>query len=55
MSDLKNKKTLITGAAGGIGLAIVTALKEKGAVVAVADCDTSQVHADHHLDGYGWS
>ena len=51
MSDLKNKKTLITGAAGGIGLAIVTALKEKGAVVAAADRDTSQVHADHHLDG----
>ena len=45
------QKALVTGAAGGIGQAIVAALKAQGAVVAAADRDTSSVPADHHLPG----
>ena len=48
---LAGKKALVTGAAGGIGLAIVAALRAKGAVVAAADKDTSGIDADHHLPG----
>ena len=46
-----SKKTLVTGAAGGIGLAIVAALKAQGAIVTAADRDPSSVAADHHLPG----
>ena len=48
---LAGKKALVTGAAGGIGLALVAALRAKGAVVAAADKDTSGIDADHHLPG----
>ncbi|MEM8987601.1 MAG: SDR family oxidoreductase [Pseudomonadota bacterium] len=37
MADLKNKTAFITGAGGGIGRAITTALHDAGAVVAGAD------------------
>ena len=46
-----SQKALVTGAAGGIGQAIVAALKAQGAVVVAADRDTSSVPADHHLPG----
>ena len=49
--ELSGKRALVTGAAGGIGLALVAALHAKGAVVAAADRDTSGVDADHHLPG----
>ena len=45
------KRVLVTGAAGGIGQAIVAALKAQGAVVAAADRDTSSIPADLHLPG----
>lgn len=45
------QKTLVTGAAGGIGQAIIAALKAQGAIVTAADRDTSSVPADHHLPG----
>lgn len=51
MSEFKGKVALVTGAAGGIGGAVVKALKAKGVTVAVADRDTSKVEADAHFDG----
>ena len=45
------KTALVTGAAGGIGQAIVTGLRAEGARVAAADRDTSTILADAHLDG----
>ena len=45
------QKALVTGAAGGIGLAIVNALKKQGAIVTAADRDPSAVPADHHMAG----
>ena len=45
------KKALVTGAAGGIGLALVAALRTKGAIVAAADIDTSSVDADFNFPG----
>lgn len=51
MSDLKGKKALVTGAAGGIGAAVVKALRAQGALVAVADRDVSGVEAEAHLPG----
>lgn len=45
------KLALVTGAAGGIGAAIVTQLRAEGARVAVADRDVSAVEADAHLPG----
>jgi len=45
------KTALVTGAAGGIGQAIVTGLRAEGARVAAADRDTSAILADAHLDG----
>ena len=51
MSDLKGKKALVTGAAGGIGAAVVKALRARGALVAVADRDVSGVEAEVHLPG----
>ncbi len=51
MSTFANKTVLVTGAAGGIGAAIVRRLREQGARVAVADRDTSAIEADAHLDG----
>lgn len=46
-----SKKALVTGAAGGIGLALVSALRRQGAAVAAADRDTASVDADVHLPG----
>lgn len=51
MKDLDGKAALVTGAAGGIGLAVVRALQARGARVAVADRDTSGIAAEAHLDG----
>lgn len=45
------KKALVTGAAGGIGLALVSALRRQGAAVAAADRDTASVDADVRLPG----
>lgn len=45
------KTALVTGAAGGIGAAVVRALRAEGARVAVADRETSAIEAEAHLDG----
>ncbi|MGY5809043.1 SDR family NAD(P)-dependent oxidoreductase [Rhizobium sp. LEGMi198b] len=45
------KLALVTGAAGGIGAAIVKQLRAEGARVAVADRDVSAVEADAYLPG----
>lgn len=47
----EGKKALVTGAAGGIGKALVAALRAEGAAVAVADRDTSMLEAEAHLPG----
>lgn len=49
--DLREKGALVTGAAGGIGLAVVRALRAQGVRVAVADRDVSTVEAEAHLPG----
>lgn len=46
-----DKKVLVTGAAGGIGAAIVRQLRAEGARVAVADRDVSGIEAEAHLPG----
>lgn len=51
MSYFQGKTALVTGAAGGIGAAIVKRLRAEGARVAVADRDTSSIEADAHLPG----
>ncbi|MGI9406581.1 MAG: SDR family NAD(P)-dependent oxidoreductase [Hyphomicrobiaceae bacterium] len=51
MARLEGQKALVTGAAGGIGEAVVARLKAEGAVVAAADIDPSSVAADTHLPG----
>ena len=45
------KIALVTGAAGGIGAALVRQLRAEGARVAVADRDVSAIEADAHLPG----
>ena len=47
----EGKTALVTGAAGGIGRAIVAGLRAEGARVAVTDRDSSSIEADLHLDG----
>ncbi|WP_371225753.1 SDR family NAD(P)-dependent oxidoreductase [Roseovarius sp. 2305UL8-3] len=47
----KEKKALVTGAAGGIGQTLVAMLRAEGASVAVSDRNTSAVEAEAHLDG----
>lgn len=47
----EGKKALVTGAAGGIGQALVAMLRAEGASVAASDRDTSAVEAEAHLDG----
>ena len=47
--QLKNKKALVTGAAGGIGAAIVARLQSEGATVTGTDIVESK--ADIHIDG----
>ncbi|WP_166417158.1 SDR family NAD(P)-dependent oxidoreductase [Cochlodiniinecator piscidefendens] len=49
--NFEGKCALVTGAAGGIGGAIVKMLRTAGARVAVADRDTSGLEADAHLPG----
>lgn len=49
--EFQGKRALVTGAAGGIGAAIVTRLRAAGAQVAVADRKTDQIDADAHLPG----
>lgn len=49
MSDMQGKTALVTGAAGGIGQAIVTALQAQGVTVTGADLAAS--NADHVLTG----
>ncbi|MER8568651.1 SDR family oxidoreductase [Mesorhizobium sp. M0924] len=48
---MKGKVALVTGAAGGIGSAVVRALRARGVKVAVADRDVSAVEADAHFPG----
>lgn len=48
---LSGKTALVTGAAGGIGQAIVAGFRAEGARVAAADRDSSAIPADAHLDG----
>ncbi|MBO9475407.1 SDR family oxidoreductase [Shimia sp. R10_1] len=47
----QGKRALVTGAAGGIGRAIVTELRAQGARVAVADQNVSELAADAYLPG----
>lgn len=47
----RGKYALVTGAAGGIGKAMVAQLRAEGAKVAVSDRDTSGLEAEAHLDG----
>ena len=49
MDDMAGKTALVTGAAGGIGRAIVAALQERGVTVAGADMRASE--ADHTVMG----
>jgi len=44
--QLENKKALVTGAAGGIGQAIVARLPVEGAMVAASDLDLAASAAD---------
>ncbi|MCB4457036.1 SDR family NAD(P)-dependent oxidoreductase [Leisingera sp. McT4-56] len=49
--DFQGKCALVTGAAGGIGAAIVQRLRAAGARVAAADRDTAGIEAEAHLPG----
>ncbi|MEO0567735.1 MAG: SDR family oxidoreductase [Pseudomonadota bacterium] len=51
MMRFKDRKALVTGAAGGMGQALVGALRAEGASVAVSDRDSSAVEAEAHCDG----
>ncbi|WP_343116614.1 SDR family oxidoreductase [Ostreiculturibacter nitratireducens] len=51
MNRFTGKTALVTGAAGGIGAAIVRMLRAEGAKVAVADRDVSGIEAEAHLPG----
>ncbi|CAN7345371.1 SDR family NAD(P)-dependent oxidoreductase [Mesorhizobium sp. LjNodule214] len=51
MSYFRGKTALVTGAAGGIGAAIVKQLRAEGVRVAVADRDVTGVDAEAHLPG----
>ncbi len=50
-ASLASAKALVTGAAGGIGRAIVRALRDAGASVAAADKDLAGIEADALLPG----
>ena len=49
MGEMKGRYALVTGAAGGIGQAIVKTLQEQGAIV--AGCDLAASKADVSLQG----
>ena len=49
--NLANKKVLLTGASGGIGLAILQKLEREGAKVAVADINCSAIDTEIKLAG----
>lgn len=51
MSYFRGKTALVTGAAGGIGAAIVKQLRAEGVRVAVADREVAGVDAEAHLPG----
>ena len=51
MGRFEGRTALVTGAAGGIGAAVVRMLRAEGARVAVADRDVSAVGAEAHLPG----
>jgi 2-keto-3-deoxy-L-fuconate dehydrogenase len=51
MTRFSGKTALVTGAAGGIGAAVVRMLRAEGAQVAVADRDTNGIEAEAHLPG----
>ena len=51
MAQLDNKVALVTGAAGGIGQALVHRLAQDGAHVVAVDVDTGFVAATVHLFG----
>ncbi|GHC60054.1 SDR family NAD(P)-dependent oxidoreductase [Neogemmobacter tilapiae] len=51
MTRFQGKTALVTGAAGGIGAAVVRMLRAEGARVAVADRDTQAIQAEAHLPG----
>lgn len=51
MKRFEGKVALVTGAAGGIGAAIVRQLREAGAKVAVADRNVAEIKAEAHLPG----
>lgn len=54
-SNLKGKKALITGGAGGIGRASAAALVDKGATVVLADRDAEQTSlVAEQLDAQAW-
>ncbi|MFC0198834.1 SDR family NAD(P)-dependent oxidoreductase [Paracoccus rhizosphaerae] len=48
---LEGKTALVTGAAGGIGSAVVALLRAQGVRVAAADRDVAAIAADAHLPG----
>ena len=51
MSYFRGRTALVTGAAGGIGAAIVRQLRAAGARVAVADRDVANIEAEARLPG----
>lgn len=51
MNRFNNKCALVTGAAGGIGKAIVRQLRAEGAIVAVADREGTELDGDFCLPG----
>lgn len=48
---LEGRKALVTGAAGGIGKAVVAKLQEQGAIVCVTDISLSESIAEFNLEG----
>lgn len=51
MNRFRGKTALVTGAAGGIGAAIVKQLRSEGVKVAVADRDVAGIDAEAYLPG----
>lgn len=51
MARFNDKKVLVTGAAGGIGKAVLALFRREGAMVAAADIDTAELDAEAVLAG----